>query len=76
VLGQEVLTRCPAAAVTPLSRALLARWGRSRLFGAYTNGGIEAWPEFVAEALEAIETAMDEEETTRSGNKVTCSESR
>jgi hypothetical protein len=62
VLGPEVLTRCPSAAVTPLSRALLARWRRMKLFGAYAKDGVGDWPEFAAQAMEAIEDAMTEEE--------------
>ena len=58
VVGGAVLSRCPNACVTPLSRALLTRWQRSRLFGPYGHGGIEGQPEFVAEAMEAIEHEM------------------
>jgi hypothetical protein len=64
-LGKTVLTRCPAAAVTPFSRALLARWRRMKLLGAYSTKGFGAWPEYVAQAMETIEAAMGEEE----GNK-------
>ncbi|MCB1152662.1 MAG: hypothetical protein H6684_15965 [Deltaproteobacteria bacterium] len=54
VVGDEVLDRCPAAVITPLSWALLKRWQRRRLPSAVDNSNPIS--ELVVQAMECVES--------------------